>query len=218
LLGGGERTNREIAGRARDQHPHGGAASRDDLPQKSGSGTGPTPRLSRTSLASRIHKRVYKVSGMPRQPGLRKPRRMHALVVSYTLRDATSGEHSELCEQLAPAVASVGGLASATWLTNPASGGYGAFFVFEDEARLRPLRRQRAVRGDQRAQLDPRPEGERTTRSATGRPQSRAGLSSSRPERSTHAFPRTRPTPRADSQGGRRRRFWQRSRHSRRPP
>ena len=56
---------------------------------------------------------------------------MHALVVSYTLRDATPGEHSELCEQLAPAVASVGGLASATWLTNPASRSYGAFFVFE---------------------------------------------------------------------------------------
>jgi hypothetical protein len=56
---------------------------------------------------------------------------MHALVVSYSLRDATPGEHAELCEQLAPAVAAVGGLASATWLTNPATGRYGAFVVFE---------------------------------------------------------------------------------------
>jgi hypothetical protein len=56
---------------------------------------------------------------------------MHAFVVSYSLRDATPSEHSELCEQLAPAVASVGGLASATWLTNPATGRYGAFFVFD---------------------------------------------------------------------------------------
>jgi hypothetical protein len=56
---------------------------------------------------------------------------VHALVVSYSLRDATPGEHAELCEQLAPAVAAVGGLASATWLTNPATGRYGAFFVFE---------------------------------------------------------------------------------------
>jgi hypothetical protein len=56
---------------------------------------------------------------------------MHALIVSYSLRDATPSEHSELCEQLAPAVASVGGLASATWLTNPAAGRFGAFFVFE---------------------------------------------------------------------------------------
>jgi putative monooxygenase ydhR len=56
---------------------------------------------------------------------------VHALVVSYSLRNATQGEHAELCEQLAPAVAAVGGLASATWLTNPATGRYGAFFVFE---------------------------------------------------------------------------------------
>jgi hypothetical protein len=55
---------------------------------------------------------------------------MHALVVSYSLRDATPGEHAELCEQLAPAVAGVNGLASATWLANPATGRYGAFFVF----------------------------------------------------------------------------------------
>ena len=56
---------------------------------------------------------------------------MHALVLSYSLRDASPGEHAELCEQLAPAVASVSGLASATWLSNPAAGRYGAFFVFE---------------------------------------------------------------------------------------
>ena len=56
---------------------------------------------------------------------------MHAFVVSYALRDATPDEHAELCEQLAPAVAAVRGLASTTWLTNPATGRYGAFFVFE---------------------------------------------------------------------------------------
>lgn len=56
---------------------------------------------------------------------------MHALVVSYSLRDATPGEHAELCEQLAPAVAAIRGLTSTIWLTNPATGRYGAFFVFE---------------------------------------------------------------------------------------
>jgi hypothetical protein len=56
---------------------------------------------------------------------------MHAFVVSYALGDATPDEHAELCEQLAPAVAAVRGLASTTWLTNPATGHYGAFFVFE---------------------------------------------------------------------------------------
>ena len=51
---------------------------------------------------------------------------MHALVVSYSLRDATPGEHAELCEQLAPAVAAVRGLTSTTWLTNTATGRHGA--------------------------------------------------------------------------------------------
>jgi|SRR6476469_5587907 Putative mono-oxygenase ydhR len=59
---------------------------------------------------------------------------MYAFVVSYSLRDATPGEHVELCEQLAPAVAAVRGLASATWLANPATGRYGAFFVFETKS------------------------------------------------------------------------------------
>ena len=59
---------------------------------------------------------------------------MHALVVGYSLRGATPGEHAELCEQLAPAVASVRGLACATWLTNPAVGRYGVFFVFETKS------------------------------------------------------------------------------------
>jgi hypothetical protein len=56
---------------------------------------------------------------------------MHALVVSYSLHDATPSEHAELCEQLAPAVAAVRGLASTTWLANPATGRYGGFYVFE---------------------------------------------------------------------------------------
>jgi len=56
---------------------------------------------------------------------------MHALIVSYGLQDASPAEHAELCEQLAPAVAAVHGLSSATWLTNPAAGRYGSFYVFE---------------------------------------------------------------------------------------
>jgi hypothetical protein len=56
---------------------------------------------------------------------------VHALVITYSLRDATPSEHAELCEQLAPAVAAVRGLTSTTWLTNPATGRHGAFFVFE---------------------------------------------------------------------------------------
>ncbi len=55
---------------------------------------------------------------------------MHALVISYALEGATAVEHSELCEQLAPAVAAAPGLMSATWLANEATGRFGGFYVF----------------------------------------------------------------------------------------
>jgi len=70
------------------------------------------------------------VSGMaPRRRGP-SVGRVHAFLLSYGLRDATPAEHAELCEQLAPAVAAVPGLVSATWLANPATGRFGGFYVF----------------------------------------------------------------------------------------
>jgi Putative mono-oxygenase ydhR len=59
---------------------------------------------------------------------------MHALFVTYTLRDATPAQHAELCEQLAPAVAAVPGLVAKTWLTNSETGRYGGFYVFGSRA------------------------------------------------------------------------------------
>lgn len=59
---------------------------------------------------------------------------MHALVTTYGLRGASSAEHAELCEQLAPAFAAVPGLVSETWLANDAAGRYGAFYLFADES------------------------------------------------------------------------------------
>jgi Putative mono-oxygenase ydhR len=55
---------------------------------------------------------------------------MHALFVSYALRDATTAQHAELCEQLAPSFAAVPGLVSKTWLANGEKGRYGGFYVF----------------------------------------------------------------------------------------
>lgn len=55
---------------------------------------------------------------------------MHALFVSYALRDSDPAQHAELCEQLAPAVAAVPGLLAKTWLTNRETGGFGGFYVF----------------------------------------------------------------------------------------
>ena len=59
---------------------------------------------------------------------------MHALVVTYSLRDASPAQHAELCRQLAPAVAAVRGLVSKTWLANGETGRYGGFYVFESRA------------------------------------------------------------------------------------
>jgi hypothetical protein len=59
---------------------------------------------------------------------------MHALFVSYLLRDANLAQHAELCEQLAPAVAAVPGLLSKTWLANTETGRFGGFYVFASRA------------------------------------------------------------------------------------
>jgi Putative mono-oxygenase ydhR len=56
---------------------------------------------------------------------------MHALLVSYGLREATAAEHAELRAQLAPALAAVPGLGSLAWLSNEPVGRYGGFYVFE---------------------------------------------------------------------------------------
>src|SRR4029453_18822342 len=99
---------------------------------------------------------------------------MHALVISYSLRGATPGEHAELCEQLAPAVAAVRGLTSTTWLTNPAAGRYGPFF-FSKRSRTStassPVNSSRRSHRTARSTALWRP----TTQLATGRPRGRVG-------------------------------------------
>jgi hypothetical protein len=59
---------------------------------------------------------------------------MHALFVTYNLRDSDPAQHAELCEQLAPAVAAVPGLLAMTWLTNSQTGHFGGFYVFASRA------------------------------------------------------------------------------------
>lgn len=59
---------------------------------------------------------------------------MHALFISYALRDSNPVQHAELCERLAPAVSAVPGLVSKTWLANAEAGRFGGFYVFESKA------------------------------------------------------------------------------------
>ena len=59
---------------------------------------------------------------------------MHALVVTYRLRDSSPAQHAELCRQLAPAFAAVPGLVSMTWMANCETGRYGGFVVLDSRA------------------------------------------------------------------------------------
>jgi hypothetical protein len=58
---------------------------------------------------------------------------MHALMLTYDVPRGRRVAHDELCDELAPAFASVPGLVSKTWLVNRASGRYGAFYLFESK-------------------------------------------------------------------------------------
>lgn len=74
------------------------------------------------------------VSAMAAPRAARSVAPMHALFVSYALRDSNPVQHAELCEQLAPAVAAVPGLVSKAWLANAETGRFGGFYVFESRA------------------------------------------------------------------------------------
>jgi hypothetical protein len=74
------------------------------------------------------------VSAMAPPPAAPSVAPMHALFVSYVLRDSDPAQHAELCEQLAPAVAAVPGLLSKTWLANTETGRFGGFYVFASRA------------------------------------------------------------------------------------
>jgi Putative mono-oxygenase ydhR len=74
------------------------------------------------------------VSAMATARRARSLARMHALFVTYTLRESDAAQHAELCEQLAPAVAAFPGLLAKTWLTNSETGRYGGFYVFASRA------------------------------------------------------------------------------------
>jgi hypothetical protein len=74
------------------------------------------------------------VSAMATSLRVRSVAVMHALFISYALRDSNPAQHAELCEQLAPALAAVPGLVSKTWLANAETGRFGGFYVFETRA------------------------------------------------------------------------------------
>lgn len=59
---------------------------------------------------------------------------MHALFVTHGFAGAAAAEHAELADELEPSVAAIPGLVSRTTLENPATGRYGAFYVFDTKS------------------------------------------------------------------------------------
>jgi hypothetical protein len=57
---------------------------------------------------------------------------MHIQIVNYHLKGLTDGDHSKLCEQLAPSFAALPGLVSKVWLANPATNTYGGIYTWRD--------------------------------------------------------------------------------------
>lgn len=89
-----------------------------------------TPQRDQHSASPRIYM-VSVMTGAGPAPSLGF---MHALVVVYGLRGIDAAAHTELADQLAPALDAVPGLVSRTRLENAASGRYGVFYLFESKA------------------------------------------------------------------------------------
>ena len=107
---------------------------------------------------------------------------MHALFVSYGLHDSTAAEHSELCTQVAPALAAVPGLVSLTWLSNETTGRFGGFYVFHSKPTFdafvaselyEALHTRPAIEALAAADFSIEPEPTAVARGSVGRPQER---------------------------------------------
>lgn len=59
---------------------------------------------------------------------------MQTFVITYRLAAMTDEEYRTLCDELAPAVAELPGQLATVWLADPATGTYGAVYLFSDSA------------------------------------------------------------------------------------
>ena len=56
---------------------------------------------------------------------------MHVLIINFNLNGLDDAQYERLCEQAAPAFASVPGLASKLWIRNSDTGTYGGVYIFD---------------------------------------------------------------------------------------
>jgi heme-degrading monooxygenase HmoA len=57
---------------------------------------------------------------------------MHIQIVNFNLKDMGDKEFHKMCDELAPAFASLPGLISKVWLADPATNTYGGVYIWRD--------------------------------------------------------------------------------------
>ena len=57
---------------------------------------------------------------------------MHIQVVNFNLKEMSEGEFVKMCDEMAPAFASIPGLVSKVWLADPIRNTYGGVYFWHD--------------------------------------------------------------------------------------
>ena len=66
---------------------------------------------------------------------------MHIQIVNYNLKGMSEGEFIRVCDELAPAFASVPGLVSKVWLADPSTNTYGTIYLWRDRQAMEAFAR-----------------------------------------------------------------------------
>lgn len=61
---------------------------------------------------------------------------MHVQIVNFHLKGMTRAQYEELCDAVAPALASFPGLISKVWLSDEATNTYGGVYLWRDRAAM----------------------------------------------------------------------------------
>ena len=59
---------------------------------------------------------------------------MHVQIVNFNLEGITEADYREVCDQLAPAFASMPGLITKVWLADAGTNTYGGVYLWQDKA------------------------------------------------------------------------------------
>ena len=72
---------------------------------------------------------------------------MHIQVVNFNLKEMSEAEFHKMCDEVAPAFASVPGLISKVWLADPARNTYGGVYTWRDRRDMEAYTRSELFQG-----------------------------------------------------------------------